>query len=271
MTLQEKLYSLKKTDKAVLAANFYNFETLKGILEAAQSCNQPVILQLTQSSIDYMGLQNAVSMAKTGLDFYKVQGWIHLDHANNLELVEACLKSGFDSIMFDGSELPFDENIKLTKIAVKSAQKYNANVEAELGYVAKLGQDSGKVQFTQTNEAKVFVEETGINALAVAIGTVHGFYKSKPELNFERLSELNEVLDIPLVMHGASGIPKEDVRKAVSLGICKVNIATEIKNTFILNVKKILSETDNIDLRTSFPVAIEAVKILIKDKFNYVN
>ncbi len=271
MTIKEKLYNLKNKNEALLATNFYNYETLRGVLEAAKSSNKEIILQLTKSSIDYMGLDNAVSMGRTALRYFNVKGWIHLDHANSLELVEKCLNAGFNSVMYDGSELSFEKNIENTKKAVSMAKKHNACVEAELGYVAKLGQDFEKIRYTNTEEAKIFVEETGVDTLAVAFGTAHGFYKQKPKLNFERLEEINNIVKVPLVMHGGSGVPFEDVKKAISLGICKVNVATEIKNTFIKNVKKALLETDNIDLRTSFPKAIQAVKELIEDKFNYVN
>ncbi len=270
MKLQYKFKELRQQKKALLATNFYNFETLKGVLLAAKSNNAPIILQLTQSSIDYMGLRNAFNMGKTALKHYGVEGWIHLDHGASVELVKQCLETGFDSVMFDGSELPFEENVELTKQVVQLAKFYGANVEAELGYVAKLGQSTEKTGFTEPEDAKLFVEQTGVDALAVAIGTAHGFYKEEPKLDFERLSAINKITDAALVLHGGSGVPHEQIKQAVSLGINKVNIATEIKNTFMETLKLLMEKNDEIDLRKVFPPATVAVETLIKEKLNIV-
>jgi fructose-bisphosphate aldolase class II/tagatose 1,6-diphosphate aldolase GatY/KbaY len=271
MRLQEKFLEIRKEKKALLATNFYNLETLKAVLEAAKKARAPIILQLTKSSIEYMGLEIAVEMARTALDYYRVEGWIHLDHGSSLSLVEKCLNAGFDSVMFDGSELPFEENVKLTKKAVEMAKPFGANVEGELGYVAKLGQSTEKTAFTTPEDAREFVERTGVNALAVAIGTAHGFYKSEPKLDFERLEQIRRATDAFLVLHGGSGVPDESIKKAVKLGICKVNIATEIKNMFTQTLKKELIVNDEIDLRKTFPPAIKAVTQLINHKLSLVN
>jgi len=271
MRLQEKFKEVQDSGKALLATNFYNYETLRAVLEAANSRKAPLILQLTKSSIDYMGLENAVSMGRTGLKYFGVEGWIHLDHGGSIELVERCLKAGFDSVMFDGSELPFDENIALTKQVVEMAKPYSANVEAELGYVAKLGQSTERMDLTSPEDAQQFVKATGVNALAVAIGTAHGFYKSEPKLDFERLTAINNATDAFLVLHGGSGVPDEAIREAVRLGICKVNIATEIKNMFTQTLKNELVNNEEIDLRKTFPPAIKAVKELIEHKLSLVN
>ncbi len=271
MRLQEKLKEVRLKGKALLATNFYNYETLRAVLEAAKSSNSPLILQLTKSSIDYMGLENAVAMGRAGLKYFGVEGWIHLDHGSSIELVEQCLNAGFDSVMFDGSELPFKDNVAITKKVVEMAKPFNANVEAELGYVAKLGQSSEKIAFTTPEDAKIFVDLTGVHALAVAIGTAHGFYKSEPKLDFPRLNAIRHATDAFLVLHGGSGVPDEAIRKAVRLGICKVNIATEIKNMFTLTLKNELINNEEIDLRKTFPPAIKAVKKLIEHKLSLVN
>jgi len=271
MRLQDKFSEIRKAGKAILATNFYNYETLRAVLEAAKSSSSPLILQLTKSSIDYMGLENAVAMGRAGLSYFNVEGWIHLDHGGSLELVDQCLKAGFDSVMFDGSELPFDENIALTKKVVDMAKPFNANVEAELGYVAKLGQSTEKMMHTTPEDAKTFVAATGVNALAVAIGTAHGFYKSEPKLDFPRLYAIRHATDSFLVLHGGSGVPDEAIREAVRLGICKVNIATEIKNMFTQTLKNELVNNEEIDLRKTFPPAIKAVKELIEHKLSLVN
>ena len=271
MKLQERLSIVKASGKALLGANFYNLETLTGIIQAASTCKQPVILQLTKSSIDYMGMKTAVSMARTTSSAYNVESWIHLDHGDSVELVKKCLDAGFDSVMYDGSELPFEQNIKNTTEVVKLAKTYGANVEAELGYVAKLGQSTEKIGFTEPEEARIFVEKTGVNALAIAIGTAHGFYKETPRLDFERLKEIQRHTDVFLVLHGGSGIPDESVKQAIRLGICKINMSTETKNVFMKKLKSLMADSEEIDLRKVFPPAIQVVKDLIIHKLNLIS
>lgn len=271
MKLQDKFKELVKQKKGLLATNFYNYETLSGILNAASELHQPIILQLTKSSIDYMGLNIAVSMARTALKDYGVEGWLHLDHGDSYELIQRCLDAGFDSVMIDASEQSFDANVVITRDVVKLAEKYKANVEAELGFVAKLGQSHENRGFTQPDEAKKFVDNTNINALAIAIGTAHGIYKTKPVLQMELLSEIHKVTDATLVLHGGSGVPHKDLSETINRGICKINLATEIKNIFMLTLKNELASTDEIDLRKVFPSATLAVTELIKEKLHVVN
>ena len=265
-TLQQKWKELQLQGQALLATNFYNLETLQGVLQAASATKKSIILQLTKSSIDYMGLSVAKQLAESMLKFYGVEGWIHLDHGDSYELAAACLDAGFESVMIDASEKPFDENVRITRSVVKIAEKYGANVEAELGYVAKLGQSTNEKGFTEASEAKLFVEETGVNALAVAIGSAHGFYKEEPKLDLRRLSEIRNATSAALVLHGASGIPHETLREAIRRGICKINLATEIKNIFMKTLKNKLANEEEIDLRKVFPCATTAVTQLVKDK-----
>ncbi|WP_236973929.1 class II fructose-bisphosphate aldolase [Membranihabitans maritimus] len=270
MKLQDKLLECQQNRKALLACNFYNFETLKSIMLAAQASKKPVILQLTKSSIDYLGLPIAVKMARSALDLYGVQAWIHLDHSHSINLIKRVLDAGFDSVMIDASEKTFGENIKITQEVVKIAESYEANVEAELGFIAKLGQDqSGGL--TNSEEAKIFVEDTGVNALAVAIGTAHGFYKKPPQIDMQRLSEIKEATQAFLVLHGSSGIPHIQLSEAVSRGICKINLATEIKNNFIKSLSSRLLNNNEIDLRKVFPHATNSTASLIEDKLNCIN
>ncbi|MCF8714762.1 class II fructose-bisphosphate aldolase [Joostella atrarenae] len=266
MKLKDKLEQFSSEKRGLLATNFYNLETLHGVLGAASELNEPIILQLTKSSIDYMGLDSAVKLGRAGLEQFGVEGWIHLDHGGSVELVQQCLDAGFDSVMIDGSELPFEENIKMTQEVVKRAKDYGAHVEAELGYVAKLGQSHGKQGFTQPSEAKEFVDATGVDALAVAIGTAHGFYKEEPNLDIELLKAIKEVTNATLVLHGSSGVPHSQVQEAISNGICKVNLATEIKNMFMKTLQQELTNNEEIDLRKVFPKATNKVTDLVKTK-----
>lgn len=257
---------LRHANEALLAANFYNFETLQGVVKAANIVKKPLILQLTRSSIEYLGLPVATALAESMLQQFGVKGWLHLDHGDSYELVATCLDAGFDSVMIDASEKPFLDNIKITKAVVKLAEQYGASVEAELGYVAKLGQSTEKKGFTEPEEAKLFVEETGVDALAVAIGSAHGFYKEAPKLDLQRLTEINKITDAALVLHGASGIPNDILQEAIQRGICKINLATEIKNIFMKTLKGQLIENDEIDLRKVFPAATDAVTTLVQNK-----
>jgi len=270
MKLQDKFIELRHHKKGLLATNFYNYETLNGILSAASFLKEPIILQLTKSSIDYMGLDMAVSMARTGLKNYEVEGWIHLDHGDSIDLVKSCLDAGFDSVMIDASEKLFEENVKMTHEVVQLAESYGANVEAELGFVAKLGQSHDRGGFTQPEEARLFVEETHVNALAIAIGTVHGFYKTRPDLQLDLLSEIHNATEVTLVLHGGSGVPHDVIIKTIDRGICKINLATEIKNIFMITLKDQLINTDEIDLRKVFPPATNAVTELVKEKLSLV-
>ncbi|MBQ5985220.1 MAG: class II fructose-bisphosphate aldolase [Bacteroidales bacterium] len=269
MTIKELLLQCQKEGTAVLATNFYNFETLTAVMKAAQAVEAPVMLQLTRSSIDYMGLDVAVRMAREAISDYGLQGYIHLDHGGSVELVQRCLDAGFDSVMIDASEKPFAENVETTRKVVEMAAAYGVPVEAELGYVAKLGQEQGG-GFTTPEEAKTFVDETGVDSLAVAIGSAHGFYKQSPHLDIPRLKAIHAATPVCLVLHGSSGIPHDQVREAIANGIVKVNLATEIKDTFMRALKQILLSTDEIDLRKVFPKAVTPVVDLLCGKYRMV-
>ena len=271
MKLQDKLFQLKTERKAILAANFYNFETLSGILQAASRLKMPVILQLSESSIRYMGLTVAAAMARAAIREYNAEAWLHLDHGSSVEIVHSCLEEGFDSVMIDASEKSLDENIRITRQVIKLAADYKANVEAELGFVAKLGQELNKQGFTQPDDAARFVDSTGVHSLAIAIGSAHGFYKQEPKLDIGLLARISEIVTVPLVLHGCSGIPDAMLKDAIRHGICKINLATETKNTFMMALKERLKNNSEIDLRIVFPDATKAVADLILKKLKIIH
>lgn len=271
MRLQEKLFAFTKEGKGILATNFYNFETLSGILLAAKLKKKPLILQLSESSLQYLGLDIAANMARTALKSFGVDGWLHLDHGSSVEVAHRCLDAGFDSVMIDASEKPFEENVKITSEVVKIATGYHANVEAELGYVAKLGQVQVVSQYTQPEEAKRFVDATGVHALAIAIGSAHGFYKEIPKLQLDLLSRIHAATPVALVLHGSSGIPDDQLRDAIARGISKINLATETKNIFMKTLQKILRDNEEIDLRKVFPKATDSVVKLISEKLDVIS
>lgn len=271
MKLQDKFKEIDTRSEALLAINFYNFETLAAVVRAARKANRSIILQASESTIKYLGIHPTIALARSVLKQEEVEGWLHLDHGKDVDLISSCLDSGFDSVMIDASGYPFDENVKRTCEVVEMAGSYGANVEAELGYIAKLGQSQEKLSYTQPDEAKEFVERTGIDALAVAIGSSHGFYKQEPELQIGLLEKIYKSTPAHLVLHGSSGIPDDQIQSAVKHGIRKINLATEIKDTFMHKLKEVLQQTDEIDLRKVFPKAMEDVIDLVLTKYEILD
>jgi fructose-bisphosphate aldolase class II/tagatose 1,6-diphosphate aldolase GatY/KbaY len=271
MKIKDKLTLVQSGHSALLATNFYNLETLQGVVQAAQDMQKPLILQLTRSSIEYIGLTMAVQMARNAIAESGIEAWIHLDHGDAYELVERCVDAGFDSVMIDASEKPFEENIETTRKVVEMAHRAGVMVEAELGYVAKLGQSDKTNGFTDPWQAKYFVEATGVDTLAVAIGSAHGFYMETPKLDLERLSLIHSLIPNPLVLHGGSGIPDNTLIEAIKRGICKINLATEIKNAFMKKIKADLSQGSEIDIRKVFPSATATVVRLVSQKLHIVS
>lgn len=270
MKLVEKLKEVQSQNRAMLAANFYNLETCKAIVQAAGNLNSPVILQLTPGSIKYMGLKTALGIARNVSAEKSTQTWVHLDHCSDVELIKSCLDEGFDSIMIDASDKNIDENISVTHKVVKLAESYDVNVEAELGYVPKPEIEVDKNKFTEPLEAKRFVEETGVASLAIAVGSKHGFYEGEPNLDIKRIIKIKDVTKAFLVLHGASGIPKHILIDAIKNGITKVNIATETKDLFMKSLKNVLQKSDDIDLRNAFPFAVNAVQQMIEEKIKVI-
>ncbi|MGB7070396.1 MAG: class II fructose-bisphosphate aldolase [Pyrinomonadaceae bacterium] len=259
---RELLLTARKEGRAVAALNFYNAETLRAHINAANESNASLILQTTESTINYLGIDMAVSMARSAAREMIKPVALHLDHGASLELAERCIGVGYSSVMIDGSKLPFDENVELTRRVVEIAHAADVSVEGELGHVTQ-NADNANISdfFTRSDDAAKFVAETGVDALAVAVGTAHGFYKGEVRLDFERLREIRDAVgDTALVLHGGSGVPDELMKEAIRNGIAKINFGTELKNAFTLAVKKSLSESDEIDLRKTFAPAIAAVQ-----------
>lgn len=267
MTIREQLKYNKENGRATLATNFYNYETLRAVLNAAKIAETSIILQLSESSIHYMGLTVAKEMAEEAIKDTGVQAWLHLDHGSDIDLVKSCIDGGFDSVMIDASEKPIEQNISITKDIVAYAKRKGTHVEAELGYVAKLGQEQ-TLTYTDPEEAQFFVQQTGVDALAVAVGSAHGFYKEPPKLQLDLIQQINDAVPASLVLHGSSGIPDDQIRVAVSNGIAKINLATELKDTFMRVLKNTLLNTDEIDLRKVFPKGTDAVTSLVLQKLN---
>ena len=226
---------------AVGAFNAENLEMVQAILAAAEEENAPVIIQTTPGTLKYAGPQCFAGLVSRLARDAKVPAALHLDHGNSYELAEKCAREGYTSLMIDGSKLPFEENIAITRRV--TAMACGLPVEAELGTVG--GKEDGmeaRPQYTDPDEAAEFVSRTGISSFAVAIGTAHGVYKGEPKLDLDRLSEVRARVDVPLVLHGTSGVPAEQVRECIRRGICKVNYATDLRIAFTDGVKKAIAE-----------------------------
>lgn len=256
---------------AVPAFNIHNMETLQVVADTAKEMRSPLIIAVTPSTIAYARDEYVVAMAKVASDDTTTPLAIHLDHFEDISKIKQAIDAGFKSSMIDASKLPFEENIAKTKEVVAYAHHYDATVEAELGKL--VGQEDDLVindadgAYTNPDDAVKFVEATGIDSLAVAIGTAHGLYKGTPHLDFDRLTAIREKVSIPLVLHGASDVPDELVKKAISLGICKVNVATDLKIPFSNAVKEYFKENpDANDPRKYMTPGKEAMKAIVKHK-----
>ena len=231
-TLKEVLKEAEDLNMAIGAFNTHNLEMLPSIIKAAVNQRTPVIIQTSCGTANYIGHKNLVSVCKSMAEQYGIDVVLHLDHAKDYDEIRKAIDAGYSSVMFDGSSLPLKDNILGTKRVVEYAKKNGVSVEAELGTVGGTEDgvvvDQKDVCYTDPQDAVEFVKQTGIDALAVAIGTNHGQYKSKTNINFERLKEIKEVIDIPLVIHGGTGVKEEDVKKVINLGIRKFNVGTEL-------------------------------------------
>ena len=243
---------------------------VQAVVEAAEEMGAPVILQTTPSTVKYGGLEFYYANAKAAAEKASVPVAIHLDHGSSFELAMQALRVGYTSIMIDGSHESFEENIALTKRVTDSCNPSGVPVEAELGKVGGKEDDlegGDGNPYTDPMEAKEFVERTGISSLAVAIGTAHGLYQGEPKLDLGRLEAIGKVVDIPLVLHGASGVPDEAVKESIRRGICKVNFATELRIAFSGGVKEVLAEKPDIfDPKKYCGAGREAVKRLVIEK-----
>ena len=231
---------------AVPAFNIHNLETLSTVVETAAEMCSPVIIAATPSTVAYAGKDYLIALVGTAMEKYDIPMSFHLDHHEDVADIEDTVAAGCRSVMIDASKLPYEENVKKVQQVVAFSHTCHATVEAELGRL--VGQednvvvtDADKV-YTNPDDAVRYVEETGIDSLAVAIGTAHGLYKGRPKLDFDRLKEIRARVSVPLVLHGASDVPDELVEKAISLGITKVNIATDLKIPFANAVKEFFKE-----------------------------
>ena len=270
-TMAELLQNAEKGGYAVGAFNCNNMEIVQAIIQAATLENSPVIVQASQGAIKYAGLDYIVAMTRLAASKTHVPVALHLDHGTSFEQCVQCVAAGFTSVMIDGSKHPLAENIALTNKVLEVARAAGVTVEGELGKLGGTEDDifvhEKDALFTDPAEALEFVQATGVDALAVAIGTAHGVYKGEPKLDMPRLKKIRELVNIPIVLHGSSGVSDEALREAVTLGVRKINIDTNVREAFMNAAKDMLAKNPNeLDPRKVLGPAREAMTELVREK-----
>jgi ketose-bisphosphate aldolase len=244
VNMNHVLVPARKQGYAVGAFNIYNLETISAVYRAAQELNAPVIFAFGEQYIEVANIGIIAKMVREYAERTQLPTVLHLDHCKSVDVIHQAIDAGFSSVMFDGSKLSFDENLATTKSVVEFAHKTGISVEAELGSVPFDHNQVGipEEYLTKVDEAVRFVAETGVDSLAVAIGTVHGEYKGKPKIYHDRLQELAAAISIPLVLHGGSGVPDEDILKAIRAGVAKINVNTQISAAAVKCLKQLCSK-----------------------------
>ena len=275
VTSKEVLIDAQKNQYAVGAFNANNMDIVQAIIETAEEERAPVIVQASQGAIKYAGLDMIVGMVKVLAERTFIPVVLHLDHGTDYYQNIRCLRAGFTSLMFDGSKLPFAENVALTKKVVEMAHSCDIPVEAEIGQIGKMdssdepgvAREKIKEFIADPEEAAKFVKLTAIDSLAAAVGTIHGCRELIAELDIPRIEKIRDLTGIPLVLHGASGASDEEVKKGITAGICKINIDTRIRMAFTRAIQDYLAKnSDEIDPRKVLGVAKEAAKEVIRDR-----
>ncbi|AOT72527.1 class II fructose-1,6-bisphosphate aldolase [Geosporobacter ferrireducens] len=256
---------------AVGAFNVNNMEQVQAIIEAAEAMESPVIIQASQGGLKYAGVEYIAEMAKVAAQKASVPVAIHLDHGTNFKQIMLCIRNGFTSVMVDASKHSLEKNIEITKYIVEAAHAVGVSVEAELGKIGgtedDITVDEKDATYTDPDEAERFVKETGVDCLAIAVGTAHGPYKGEPKLDFDRIKVIKEKLNIPLVLHGSSGVPEASIKRAIGLGINKINIDTDIRMAFHKAVKEFIhNNPDEYDPRMILGPSKQAMKQVIAEK-----
>lgn len=271
VTLKEVLKDASDLNMAIGAFNAHNLEMTPAIIKAAGKQKTPVIVQTSGGTANYVGHKNFVAICKSMAEEYGVDVVLHLDHAQDFDEIRKAIRAGYSSVMFDGSSLPFKENILGTKQVVKFAKGYGVSVEAELGTVG--GTEDGiavsqdEVFYTDPKNALQFVEETGIDALAVAIGTNHGQYMSKTEISFTQLEQIRKAVNIPLVIHGGTGVKDDDIKKVIDFGIRKFNVGTELLVGWNKTSKDSYNtHKENESNRNNVIPSLEKIKEIVEEK-----
>lgn len=269
ISTKELLETAQKHSYAIGAFNLYNLEGVKAVVNAAEAENSPAIIQILPNILEYGG-SPLVALFLEAADSAKVPMSVHLDHCGDRPIIETALEAGVQSILADGSKLPFEENLAFTCEMTTLAHAKGATVEAEVGRIS--GTEDGMTvaekesKMTDPYQAKEFVLESGVDFLAVTIGNVHGQYYREPQLDFERLSKIGQQIHIPLVLHGASGLPARMVQKSIELGVCKFNVNTEVRQKYLQFWREFGRTDSQSDLLDCQKAATEAMQEVIAEK-----
>jgi len=256
---------------AVGAFNANNLEQIQGIVEAAEEENAPVILQASQGAIKYAGLDNVTAMVLSIAKNTKIPVSLHLDHGTDFNQNVRCFRAGFTSLMFDGSALPFKDNVAVTRKIVDIAHPVGVSVEGELGRVAgtedELIVDQVDALMTQPDEAAEFVKLTEVDALAVAVGSVHRMKVQAAVLDMDRIRKIRKAVSIPLVLHGSSGVTDDSIKNAIAEGLCKINVATALNMAFVEGIREaVKNKPDEVDPRNIIGVGKAKLKEVVREK-----
>ena len=284
-TLRQYIKEAGEKGIAIGHFNISNLETLRGIFNAAKKLNVPVIIGTADSERKYIGTNEAVAAVKSYRDEYNYPIFLNADHTYSFLGVKECIDAGYDAVIFDGTSLPYEENVKITKQCVEYARKVNPEilVEAELGFIGTSSKVLDKLPegvkiteefLTKPEDAKKFIEETGVDLIAPAVGNIHGMLKGgiDPALNIERIKEIKKVINIPMVLHGASGNSKEDIQAAIKNGMLIVHVNTEIRVAFRKALEKELVEKpDEVAPYKYMEETIPAVEKVIEEKLRIFN
>lgn len=267
VTMKEILQKADQSNYGVGSFNVVNMETVIGVIKAAEKTNSPVILQAAEVRLRYSPLNLIGPIMVEAAQKAEVPVAVHFDHGSQLEIIKQALDLGFTSVMFDGSHLSLKENAVKTTEVIRLAKKYGASVEAEIGRVG--GSEDGskdiEMAITQVNDAKEFFERTEVDALAVAIGNIHGVYQREPNLQFERLKSIDEAVAAPLVLHGGSGITVHDFRRCIEYGIKKINVQTATLNNIVDKVRGLFRQDGRLDYFTFHQCIVDAAYESAKD------
>lgn len=272
VTLKEILANTRKEHYAVGAFNFNGYEDAEGILMGAVEASSPVIMMASEGACKYIGLYETAGLISGMAKTARVPVCLHLDHATDHDFIKEAIRAGFSSVMIDASAKEYQENVRASKAVVRFARDYHCSVEAELGKVGgkedNIVVEDRTATFTVPSEVPGFVEETGIDALAIAFGSVHGFYKSEPKLDFDRLEAVLKLTSCPIVLHGGTGIPIADIQKCIRMGLAKVNVGTELKKVFSDTLRRMVGElpVSEIDPRKYMKPVKAACAVVVKEK-----
>ncbi|WP_017001016.1 class II fructose-bisphosphate aldolase [Mammaliicoccus lentus] len=273
INLKEATEKAEKMNCTIGAFNAHNLEMLPSMIDAAKEAGSPIIIQTSVDTAKYIGYRNLVNVTKGIANNEMVDVVLHLDHAKDFNDIKEAIDAGYSSVMFDGSSLPLKENIMKTKAVVDYAHKYGASVEGELGIIGGTEEgitiDGSEVRYTDSQDAKYFAEASQVDALAIAIGTNHGQFKSKTNVNIPLLAEINDIVETPLVVHGGTGVKEEDIPELIDNGIRKFNVGTELLVSWTETAKLYFGDTKiNKSLRHNIIPCNEAVKNIVAHKID---